>query len=34
MTLLDEVFQQSEIKSLSPNEDFDWINEPSKEINF
>jgi twinkle protein len=34
MTLSDEVVEQSEIKSLSPNEDFDWINEPSKEINF
>jgi len=34
MTLSNEVVEQSEIQSIKPNEDFDWINKPSKEINF
>ena len=34
MTLSNEVVEQKEIQSIKPNEDFDWINQPSKEINF
>jgi twinkle protein len=34
MTLSNEVVEQKEIQSIKPNEDFDWINQPSKEVNF